>query len=169
MEPAVLLMDEPLSNLDALLRLTFRAELKKLVSELGTTAIYVTHDHSLELPAGVAAGAGESRPSCGCSTSTATGGRRPHRAEGPPPSAGRPSAARRKASWNSSRFSATTSCVVMWVTPDRGSTLCGLPAASSRLDSRSVCAATTLSSARPWISSSGLLSPAASARSELRR
>jgi multiple sugar transport system ATP-binding protein len=44
MEPAVLLMDEPLSNLDALLRLTFRAELKKLVSELGTTAIYVTHD-----------------------------------------------------------------------------------------------------------------------------
>src|SRR6266540_3460765 len=59
MEPAVLLMDEPLSNLDALLRLTFRAELKKLVSELGTTAIYVTHDHSLELPAGVAAGAGE--------------------------------------------------------------------------------------------------------------
>src|SRR6266540_4056072 len=56
MEPAVLLMDEPLSNLDALLRLTFRAELKKLVSELGTTAIYVTHDHSLELPAGVAAG-----------------------------------------------------------------------------------------------------------------
>jgi multiple sugar transport system ATP-binding protein len=59
MEPAVLLMDELLSNLDALLRLTFRAELKKLVSELGTTAIYVTHDHSLELPAGVAAGAGE--------------------------------------------------------------------------------------------------------------
>jgi multiple sugar transport system ATP-binding protein len=44
MEPAVLLMDEPLSNLDALLRLTFRAELKKLVKELGTTAIYVTHD-----------------------------------------------------------------------------------------------------------------------------
>jgi ABC-type sugar transport system ATPase subunit len=39
-----LLMDEPLSNLDALLRLTFRAELKKLVSELGTTAIYVTND-----------------------------------------------------------------------------------------------------------------------------
>ncbi|TVT51712.1 ABC transporter ATP-binding protein [Amycolatopsis rhizosphaerae] len=40
----VLLMDEPLSNLDALLRLSFRAELKKLVSELGTTTIYVTHD-----------------------------------------------------------------------------------------------------------------------------
>src|SRR5437773_2301234 len=44
MEPAVLLMDEPLSNLDALLRLTFRAELKKLVGELRTTTIYVTHD-----------------------------------------------------------------------------------------------------------------------------
>jgi multiple sugar transport system ATP-binding protein len=44
MEPAVLLMDEPLSNLDALLRLTFRAELKRLVGELKTTTIYVTHD-----------------------------------------------------------------------------------------------------------------------------
>jgi multiple sugar transport system ATP-binding protein len=40
----VLLMDEPLSNLDALLRLAFRAELKKLVAELGTTTVYVTHD-----------------------------------------------------------------------------------------------------------------------------
>jgi multiple sugar transport system ATP-binding protein len=44
MEPAVLLMDEPLSNLDALLRLTFRAELKRLVRELKSTTIYVTHD-----------------------------------------------------------------------------------------------------------------------------
>jgi multiple sugar transport system ATP-binding protein len=44
MEPDVLLMDEPLSNLDALLRLQFRAELKKLVTQLGTTCIYVTHD-----------------------------------------------------------------------------------------------------------------------------
>ena len=44
MNPAVLLMDEPLSNLDALLRLNFRAELKRLVSELSTTTIYVTHD-----------------------------------------------------------------------------------------------------------------------------
>lgn len=40
----VLLMDEPLSNLDALLRLGFRADLKKLVSQLGTTTLYVTHD-----------------------------------------------------------------------------------------------------------------------------
>jgi multiple sugar transport system ATP-binding protein len=44
MEPAVLLMDEPLSNLDALLRLNFRADLKRLVRELQTTTIYVTHD-----------------------------------------------------------------------------------------------------------------------------
>src|SRR5438270_2604187 len=44
MEPAVLLMDEPLSNLDALLRLQFRAELKKLVQEVKTTTVYVTHD-----------------------------------------------------------------------------------------------------------------------------
>lgn len=44
MEPAVLLMDEPLSNLDALLRLNFRGELKKLVREIETTTIYVTHD-----------------------------------------------------------------------------------------------------------------------------
>jgi multiple sugar transport system ATP-binding protein len=37
-------MDEPRSNLDALLRLQFRAELKKLVSDVKTTTIYVTHD-----------------------------------------------------------------------------------------------------------------------------
>ncbi len=44
MEPSVLLMDEPLSNLDALLRLEFRAELKKLLADLQTTTVYVTHD-----------------------------------------------------------------------------------------------------------------------------
>lgn len=43
-EAKVLLMDEPLSNLDALLRLEMRAELKSLLSNLGTTTIYVTHD-----------------------------------------------------------------------------------------------------------------------------
>lgn len=42
----VLLMDEPLSNLDALLRLQFRAELKKIVARLGTTTLYVTHDQA---------------------------------------------------------------------------------------------------------------------------
>lgn len=43
-EPAVLLMDEPLSNLDALLRLEMRAELKQLLTESNTTTLYVTHD-----------------------------------------------------------------------------------------------------------------------------
>jgi multiple sugar transport system ATP-binding protein len=44
MRPDVLLMDEPLSNLDALLRLHMRAELKRLHRELGATTVYVTHD-----------------------------------------------------------------------------------------------------------------------------
>ncbi|MBK9049505.1 MAG: ABC transporter ATP-binding protein [Chloroflexi bacterium] len=43
-EPAVFLMDEPLSNLDAKLRVTARAEISKLHRRLGTTFIYVTHD-----------------------------------------------------------------------------------------------------------------------------
>ncbi|MFC5948444.1 ABC transporter ATP-binding protein [Pseudonocardia lutea] len=42
--PGVLLMDEPLSNLDALLRLSFRSDLKALAKELNTTIVYVTHD-----------------------------------------------------------------------------------------------------------------------------
>ena len=42
--PKVLLMDEPLSNLDAELRHQMRSEIRKLHDELGTTTIYVTHD-----------------------------------------------------------------------------------------------------------------------------
>jgi spermidine/putrescine ABC transporter ATP-binding subunit len=42
--PRVLLLDEPLSNLDAKLRLEMRAELKRLQKQLGITTIYVTHD-----------------------------------------------------------------------------------------------------------------------------
>jgi multiple sugar transport system ATP-binding protein len=42
--PRVFLFDEPLSNLDAKLRVQMRVELKKLHLRLGTTAIYVTHD-----------------------------------------------------------------------------------------------------------------------------
>jgi len=45
-EPAVLLMDEPLSNLDALLRLEMRAELKSVLHAAGTTTLYVTHDQT---------------------------------------------------------------------------------------------------------------------------
>lgn len=43
-EPKLWLMDEPLSNLDALIRVQVRAELKKLQKDLGITTIYVTHD-----------------------------------------------------------------------------------------------------------------------------
>ncbi len=43
-EPSVLLLDEPLSNLDAKLRDDMRQELKALVRRLGTTTLYVTHD-----------------------------------------------------------------------------------------------------------------------------
>ena len=43
-EPKVFLMDEPLSNLDAKLRVQMRAEISNLQKQLGTTTIYVTHD-----------------------------------------------------------------------------------------------------------------------------
>jgi len=45
-EPDVFLMDEPLSNLDAKLRVYMRTELKRLQKELGVTTIYVTHDQA---------------------------------------------------------------------------------------------------------------------------
>jgi putative spermidine/putrescine transport system ATP-binding protein len=45
-EPRVLLLDEPLSNLDAKLRLEMRAEIKRLHQTLGLTSIYVTHDQA---------------------------------------------------------------------------------------------------------------------------
>jgi len=43
-EPAVFLFDEPLSNLDAKLRVQMRIEIKRLQERLGTTSVYVTHD-----------------------------------------------------------------------------------------------------------------------------
>jgi len=43
-EPAAFLMDEPLSNLDAKLRVSMRAELSRLHDRLGVTTVYVTHD-----------------------------------------------------------------------------------------------------------------------------
>jgi len=45
-EPNVLLLDEPLSNLDAMLRITMRSELKEIQRELNLTTIYVTHDQT---------------------------------------------------------------------------------------------------------------------------
>jgi iron(III) transport system ATP-binding protein len=46
MEPKVLLFDEPLSNLDAKLRVYMRTEIRKIQKKVGITAIYVTHDQS---------------------------------------------------------------------------------------------------------------------------
>ena len=46
MEPAVLLFDEPLSNLDAKLRVYMRQEIRKIQQRIGLTSIYVTHDQS---------------------------------------------------------------------------------------------------------------------------
>jgi multiple sugar transport system ATP-binding protein len=45
-KPAVFLMDEPLSNLDAALRISMRAEIKQLHMEMQTTFVYVTHDQA---------------------------------------------------------------------------------------------------------------------------
>jgi ABC-type Fe3+/spermidine/putrescine transport system ATPase subunit len=44
LNPAILLLDEPLSNLDAKIRVQVRAEIRKLQKELGITTVYVTHD-----------------------------------------------------------------------------------------------------------------------------
>jgi multiple sugar transport system ATP-binding protein len=51
-EPQVLLMDEPLSNLDAQLRVQARGEIKRLQTEVGTTMVYVTHDQTEALTLG---------------------------------------------------------------------------------------------------------------------
>ncbi len=45
-EPYAFLMDEPLSNLDAALRVSMRSEIKKLHNKIGTTFVYVTHDQA---------------------------------------------------------------------------------------------------------------------------
>src|SRR6266702_1328203 len=45
-EPRILLLDEPLSNLDAKLRLRLRDELRRIIKQTGVTAVYVTHDQA---------------------------------------------------------------------------------------------------------------------------
>ena len=45
-QPSVLLFDEPLSNLDANLRVQMRTEIRRIQQEVGSTAVYVTHDQS---------------------------------------------------------------------------------------------------------------------------
>ncbi|HCH72335.1 MAG TPA: ABC transporter ATP-binding protein, partial [Ochrobactrum sp.] len=44
LKPDIILLDEPLSNLDAKLRLEMRAELKRIHQEMGSTVVFVTHD-----------------------------------------------------------------------------------------------------------------------------
>ena len=51
-EPKILLMDEPLSNLDARLREQMRIELRKITKEIGVTTLYVTHDQAEALSLG---------------------------------------------------------------------------------------------------------------------
>jgi multiple sugar transport system ATP-binding protein len=51
-EPAVFLLDEPLSNLDAKLRVQMRTEIARLQRRLGTTTVYVTHDQTEALTLG---------------------------------------------------------------------------------------------------------------------
>jgi iron(III) transport system ATP-binding protein len=51
-EPKILLMDEPLSNLDARLREQMRVELKKITKSIGVTTLYVTHDQAEALSLG---------------------------------------------------------------------------------------------------------------------
>lgn len=51
-EPGIMLLDEPLSNLDALLRVSLRAELLRLHRELGFTAVHITHDQDEALEMG---------------------------------------------------------------------------------------------------------------------
>src|SRR5438309_11664578 len=48
-DPKVFLFDEPLSNLDAQLRVQMRVEIKRLQQELATTSLYVTHDQVQEM------------------------------------------------------------------------------------------------------------------------
>ena len=45
-EPSVFLMDEPLSNLDAKLRVQMRAEISRIQRDLGVATVYVTHDQT---------------------------------------------------------------------------------------------------------------------------
>jgi multiple sugar transport system ATP-binding protein len=51
-QPRVLLLDEPLSNLDALLRISMRSELKLIQRRIGVTTVYVTHDQTEALSLG---------------------------------------------------------------------------------------------------------------------
>ena len=66
-EPSAFLMDEPLSNLDAKLRVQMRAEIASLQGRLGITTVYVTHDQSEAM---TLATASPSSATAGCSNAT---------------------------------------------------------------------------------------------------
>ena len=103
-EPAVFLMDEPLSNLDAKLRVETRANIAQLQSRLGTTTLYVTHDQVEAMTMGhrvavlqrrqAAAGRHPAQP---VRPSGQRLRRRLHRLAGDEPAAGRPRPRRRPA------------------------------------------------------------------------
>ena len=67
-EPAVFLMDEPLSNLDAKLRVQMRAEISRLQRRLGVTTIYVTHDQVEAMTMGDRVAVLQATASCSRST-----------------------------------------------------------------------------------------------------
>ena len=67
-EPQVFLMDEPLSNLDAKLRVQTRTQIAELQRRLGVTTVYVTHDQVEAMTMG-APGGGAARTGC-CSSAT---------------------------------------------------------------------------------------------------
>ena len=89
-DPAAFLMDEPLSNLDARLRLTMRGEIKRLCQRLGATTLYVTHDQAEALTmADLVAVMQRRRPAAG-------GAARPKSTTGRPTGSLRPSSAIRR-------------------------------------------------------------------------
>ena len=67
-EPRAFLMDEPLSNLDARLRVQMRAEFKRIQRELGATTIYVTHEQTEAMTLGDRVAV--MREAAACSSST---------------------------------------------------------------------------------------------------
>ena len=88
-QPKVFLFDEPLSNLDAKLRIAMRVEIRKLQRRLKTTSIYVTHDQLEAMTLAdilVVMNGGRSSRSAIRSTSTRS----------PPPPSSLPSSARRR-------------------------------------------------------------------------
>ena len=86
-QPSVYLMDEPLSNLDAKLRVQMRADIAALQSRLGTTTVYVTHDQAEAMTLG-------HRVACSAKASCSSSTRRVRCTSGRPTRSSPPSSAR---------------------------------------------------------------------------